>query len=350
VDDRVQRLATVHLAGVTLERLMAAVANGYGLTATVQGGAWTISDGLPSSMAPYIVGEMRVLQLDYLDAAAAIDLLPNFLIRYVRPSTSGDAVIAQGPPQLLNRIEQDLRVLDRPVRMVKVRTAVVEASDTVASERLWRLLRGGRTRVRFDPGAGSIGIERGDRSLERYVAAIRALRARGRVTVTVQPEMIVYPGSRGLIFVGERQYYQFVQQTWWGEENVTLESADAGVRLDCRPRPTGSGLIESRIQVEVSTLRRVTGGPPVIDTRSAFGTLLVRGGDTMVIGGGLVLSQGEAQRQAPWPPGQSGPLGRAAEARSDEQQMREIVFLMSSEVVEGKLPAEAAMPPAPTEG
>lgn len=343
VDDRVKRLATVHLPPSTVERIVGAVANGYGLTAAQQGGVWTISDGLPSSMAPYVAGETRIFPLRYLTAAQAMELLPNFLVYYVKPTASGEALAAHGPGQLLDRISADLAALDQPVRMVALRAAVVEATDSTASERLWRLLRGGRTRVRIDPDAGALAIGHGDRTLERYVAAVRALRTRGRVRVQVHPTIVVQPGAWGEIFVGAKQYYQFVSDTWWGDSMV-LEAADAGVRLRCRPRAMGSGMFEVRVEVSVSTLRNLTRDLPVVDLRSALGTLRVRSGDTMIVGGGLVLDQGQQEQRGPWERVPTGALAQLPEAARRDQQMREIVFLVSAEIVEGRPAVPANLP------
>ncbi len=346
VDDSMKRLATVRLHRVTLAYLMAALANGYGLTALETDGVWALSDGLPSGIAPYVSGETRVISVHNMSALGAIDMLPNFLLRYLRPNTSGDAIIAHGPPQLLDRIEEDLRQLDRPSQMVRVRTAVVEVLDSTASERTWRFLRGGRTQVSWDAEQGFVRFRHGDRSLDRYITSLNALKTRGKVRVNVQPEMIVRPGSQGKVFVGERQYYQFVQQGG----DVRLSSAEAGVGMTCRPRPTGSGLIENRVTVEVSTLRRLTGGNPVIDRRRARGTMLVQSGDTMVMGGGLTVAQDDRDRSAPKAAYAFGPARYLAQSERAENEMREIIFLMSAEIVDDSSPAAAVATGARMEG
>ncbi len=338
VDDDVQRLATVRLCGVTIERLMSAVANGYGLSVSERDGVWAISDGLPGSMAPYVAGQARVIDVKHIGAGTAIDLLPDFLLRYLRPSASGDSIIAHGPPQLLDRIERDVLVLDHRAPMVQVRTAVVEAYDTTGSERMWRFLRGGRSQVSWDGSEGFVRFRHGDRSLDRYVAYLTALNTRGQVRVNVQPTMVLRAGTWGELFVGEKQYYQYVQRRWQGDESVKLASAEAGVRLGCWTRPTGSGLIETYVNVEVSNLRRSSGTTPVIDRRRANGSVLVQSGDTMIIGGGLTLGMHEQGRSAPTPMRSLGPLTDGF----GSGQVRERVFLISAEIIDDVGPAAAA--------
>ncbi len=338
VDDGVQRLATVRLTGVTIERLMNAVANGYGLSVSQRDGVWAISDGLPGSIAPYVAGQARVINVDHIGAGMAIDLLPNFLLRYLSPSPSGDSIIAHGPPQLLDRIEKDVRLLDHRAPMVQVRTAVIEMYDATASERVWRFLRGGRSQFSWDGSEGFVRFSHGDRSLDRYIAYLSALDGRGQVQVNVQPTMTVRVNTWGELFVGEEQYYQYVQRRWQGDESVKLASAEAGVRLGCWTQTAGSDLIGVYVNIEVSNLRRANGSTPVIDRREATGMMLVQSGDTMIVGGGLTLALDEKGRSATAPMRSLGPLTN----RFGAGQTREIVFLISAEIVEDVGPAAAA--------
>ncbi len=352
IDDLVKRLATVRLTDVDLDRFVSAVVAGYGLTAVREDGAYLVSDGLPTSLAPYTAGRTRVFKLKHLGASTAINLLPNFLLHYLRPSASGDAVVAHGPEQLLDRIAEDLAVLDRPVQAVRVRTVVVDAHDTTASRRLWRLLRGGdRTVVAVDTERGSLGFRRGERPLERYVAAIEALDRRGKIEVRAQPALVVLPGTGAEIFVGERQYYQQLAAYWWQEEDVELRYAEAGVRLWCRPRATGSGLIETGVRVEVSTLRRGLVGAVVVDRRRVRGTMLLQSGETLILGGGLYLHQAERERHRPGPLRRVPLLGAASRAEAQGDELREVVFLLCAEQIETSQPAAAVPAPGgPLEG
>ena len=332
IDDLVKRLATVRLAGVDLDGFVNGVVTGYGLTAIKHDGAYLISDGLPTSLAPYAAGETRTFRLSYLGAETAINLLPNFLLRYLRPSASGDAIIAQGPVQLLDRIGEDLAILDKPVQAVRVRTVMVEAHGMKASERLWRLLRGGdHTTVSTDVGEGALSFRRGEHPLAHYVAAIRALREREQVGVRVQPALVVRPGASAEIFVGERQYYQRQARYWW--EQVELRHAEAGVRLWCRPRATGSGLIETGVRVEVSTLRPGLGGHPVADRRNMRGTLLLSSGDTLIVGGGLYPGQSEREQRRARTAHDLPLLARTLESPTEAEELREVIFLVCAKQV-----------------
>lgn len=336
VDDRVRRLATVQMRNVPVDRFVTAMAAGYGLSVTRMNGMWMVSDGLPTSLAPYTAGGQRRYHLRYIEAREAIRLLPNFLLRYLKPSDSGDSIVAYGPPPLLDRIGEDLAAIDRPAQLIRVRTAVVEASDSDTSQLIWRLVAGSDPRLEIDGAEGTIGIQTGEGTLDQYLAHIRALDTSGSLRVRTRPSLVVTAGRHASIFIGQRQYYQYLES---GADTL-LRSAQAGVRLSITPRPRGSDLIQVRVRLTVSTFRRVTSGAPILDTREARTTMNVTSGDTLVLGGGLYLEDEARERRGPRPFremwGLSHPIGSA----SDDSQLREIIFLVSAEYVRSR-PHEA---------
>jgi len=96
----------------------------------------------------------------------------------------------------------------------------------------------------------------------------------------------------------------------------------------------GSGLIQNRISLEVSTLRRGSGGLPAVDRRTIEGTALLQSGDTVILGGGLYLHQEEQERRGPLRARWLGPLRPLTEGRLDDGDLRELVFLLCAEHVD----------------
>jgi len=319
VSDRVERLATLRLMGMPLERFVAAVADSLGLTATAADGAWFISDGLPSSLAPYTAGTSREIRLRYASADTVVALLPEFLLRYLRPGATQDSVVAHGPKNLLDRIEEDVAFLDHPARAVRITGVTVEASGSRSRQAMWSALRRAPTSLELDAPDGRLRIEDSGESLDELVARVQALDTRERVKVDVRPSLRVEQGQYASLFVGTRQFYQFLRNGYILE----LASTEAGVQLYVRPNAVGDDAINTYVALDVSTFR---GGrrPPTVDTRKASATLLLGSGESMIIGGGLMDSA--AMREKAGLPGLTG--RRAASDRT-----REVVFLIGVEVV-----------------
>lgn len=324
VSDRVERLATLRLEDVPVEAFVSVVAASLGLTASTEDSAWYISDGLPSSLAPYTAGDSRTIRLDYLGAEDAIALLPEFLLRYLRPSPTDDAIVAHGPTRLLDRIESDLRLLDQRPRAVQVRTAMVEASTARGRLMMWSVLRGGSTTVDVDGVEGSMRITRGDEPQADLVAKLRALAETEDIRVRVRPSLLVEEGQSASIFAGVKQFFQFLQ---YGDELV-LDSTEAGVRLFVRPYAVGDSLIQAYVVLDVSTIRG-NRQPPIVDTREASATLLLGSGESMIVAGGLVDLSRFSEKGGP------SPLQPLPGLATDGRQNREIVFLVGAEIVAG---------------
>lgn len=319
VSDRIERLGTVRLEAVEMDGFVGTLCTAVGLTARFHDGAWYISDGLPSSLAPYTAGGSRIIKLSHLRAEAAISLLPEFLLRYLRPSASGDAVVAHGPVVLLNRIEADLLDLDRPPRAVRMTTAMVEASGTRARQALWSLILGGPTEVELDATGGALHISRIEEPKDDLLVRLRALETTEQLSVAVRPSLVVEEGQHAQIFAGVRQFFQFLRRG----EVLDLDSTEAGVRLSVRPGALGDDVVQAFVALDVSTIRG-TRRPPVVDRREASATLLLASGESMVIGGGLTDSSELGERTGPLPT-----------LRADEKSMREIVFIIGAEIVNG---------------
>ncbi len=326
VNDRVERLATLQLEQVPVERFVSVVASALGLTAHSAEGAWYVSDGLPGSLAPYTAGETRTIRLYYLGAEDAIGLLPEFLLRYLRPSPTDDAIVAHGPKQLLDRIQQDLELLDRPRRAVRVRTAMVEASTARGRKLMWRVLRGGSTTTDIDGTGGTVRITRDEEPQEDLVADLQALAEGEAISVRVRPSLLVEEGQHASIFAGAEQYFQFLR---YGE-NLDLDSVEAGVRLFVRPYAVGDEAISLYVALDVSTIRG-NRQPPVVDSREASATLLLASGESMIVAGGLVDASHFSQRDGPAP---LMPEMPGLATRGDQE--REIVFLIGADVVPGR--------------
>ncbi|MBD3293022.1 MAG: hypothetical protein GF393_08870 [Armatimonadia bacterium] len=327
VNDRVERLATLRLQDIAVERFVEVVAASLGLTSHFEDNAWYISDGLPSSLAPYTAGDSRTIRLNYMEADAAIAMLPEFLLRFLRPSPTGDAIVAHGPTRLLDRIEADVTLLDKPRRAVRIHTTMVQASTARGRQLMWSILRGGSTTIDLDGAEGEIRITHGDEPQEDLVAQLRALAEREKISVTVRPSLLVEEGQHAYLFSGVKQFFQFLR---YGER-LDLDSTEAGVGLYVRPYAIGERLVRSFVQLEVSTIRG-NRQPPVVDTREAWSTLLLGSGESMIVSGGLLDRSHFSERGGPAP---LAPEIPGVDTSGD--QTREIVFLVGAEVVNGRV-------------
>ena len=205
-------------------------------------------------------------------------------------------------------VREILSALDVAPKQVSLEARVVAVSKQAAKElgidwtwsslpqypRVQRNDGGGRERGERNPGMGETGTSgiirfgRGPEGLPYelyYTAAIRALITDGRAKMLARPNITTVQGHEAVINIGTEVPVPRVVNS----NSITttgIEYREAGIILRYTPRVTADGSIAAHVYTEVST-------PVFVEEikayrfqkRSADTTVLLRDGETMVIGG-----------------------------------------------------------------
>ena len=295
VDDGTRRRATVHLQGVSFDAMVKSVARGYGLTLARDGPTYYISDGLPSSVAPYWTSHTETVPVNYMPPDEALNVLPNFLLRYVRTNVEGNALTVTGPDQIIEKLRRDIAVIDRPRPHIRMRAMMIESEATDDTRRsLAAALGRGSYDVRLDSADGLTGFERSPLHFREIVASLRSLREKGAVSMHVQPSVTVVSGADASLFLGQRRYYQYTPQN-----EVQLRFVDVGVTLRCTPWTGADHIITGDFTLEAKNVIAVDPklGLPTLATRTMGSILRCDSGRCLIVGGGLNLAENSAQRE-----------------------------------------------------
>ena len=297
LDDRVQRQASACLEGLSLEQTLQILAAGYGLTVSQTAGGYYLGPALPDSPAAYQAASVRTIPLRYLEAEETPGLLPDLLLRYVRPNADGNSVVAVGPPEMLNKLEGDLRALDQPAPHCRLRAWLVSAEQS--DEQMRSLLleaTGGTTAVQLD-SSGQIRVEVARQDSSRLMGQLRALAQRERVKLLALPSLLVSNGEQAELFLGEQaHYWRLVGRR---EQELVLTPVQIGSRLRVRPRIAGEQ-IAARVSAENSSLIGDNGLGPLVERRSVDAEVRMASGQALLIGG-LSLAGGDRSRREPAP-------------------------------------------------
>ncbi len=302
VDDQVDLAVTIHLEDIPLERLLRALAIGYGLAMHREGGAYFVSLSRADTAVPFWSSQIRSVPLKYISAQEALLLLPDVLLSYARANAEANALVLNGPAPLLDRIAEDLRVVDRPAYHCRLRGWMVSGQDI--GEYLHQIAvsgSGGTTQWQID-SAGQLSIEVAGRRPHELVADLRGLSRRGQLQVELLPAIWVKNGQRARLFVGEKTYYWRLSGDY-GAQEMSLEPVQAGCELEIEPRTSGD-CVTASLKVSSSFL---TGGNdlgPIVLHRCMEGVVRVDSGDSVIIGG-LRMKRGsqEWRRTAAVPTG-----------------------------------------------
>jgi len=126
----------------------------------------------------------------------------------------------------------------------------------------------------------------GDPDLE---ATIRAAASKGDVTIVSRPSVIAANNQEAQILVGSQQPFVALSRTLptdGASTDQVVQYQDVGTKLSVRPTISGDGYVTLQVSQEVSAATSQTQfNAPVISTRSVQTQLLLKDGQTVVIGG-----------------------------------------------------------------
>ena len=246
-----------------------------------------------------------------------------------------NTVLIVATPSEYSIIEQALKKLDVASRqvMIEVTIAEVKLTDTLSFGVDW-IFRGAAPSGRgsgglfqsggFNPapvvpvptsGAGAVaaGLSVAAQGFSYLInnanfpggvqAALHLLDTYGNTKVIANPHIAALDNQKATIKAGNR--IPVSQQTIVGNVSnavtTTSQYIDTGVLLQVTPHINDGGLVTLDVQAEVSSpgTPDVAGGAPPIDTRSVQTLLSVPSGQTMVMGGLIQETKGNANKGLP---------------------------------------------------
>ena len=288
------RRLTANLPLQPVGELLATICRALCLQLSPRGEVLFISQGTAEDVAQYATAGARRVRLQSLSVDAALGMLPTFLLSYIRADGDSNALVITGPTYLLDKIEADLRAIDRPGKQVRIRALIVQMTDPTSSGRVLKaLLDAGEGYAELTPLEGRLRVGVIDRPVEHVRAQLRALCSGTEARVEVQPDVTVTNGRPARLFVGNQQFYGYLAERWWGNELV-MNRVDVGAAITASPWTGDGDHITVGFEIKAdSIVSKDVQGIPLVARQTATGNLRIRSGDTLVFGGLHLSSQDE---------------------------------------------------------
>jgi len=310
---------------------LVATGSGFCTMACPEGG-WIVAESRAAA-GGYEAATTRAIPLRYLKASRALDLVPTFLLDYLRADDEANAMIANAPAWMLDRIEEDLAKLDAPPPEVTVEVVAVECESTDA---LLRDLQLGRYLSDFsaavDTLAGNLellwleGLPRG------WDIILNASETRGTCRLRSKATIRVANGRKARIFAGQQRFIiiENVDQGLTAE----IEPVEVGTSVEVQPRVGRGDEVVLNLDVKIRSLRSSgrAGTLPVLAARRADNTVRVRDGETIAIAGLVEKSETRQLRSMPvlgWLP----LIGSAFQAPSITRKQTELAIFVTPHIV-----------------
>jgi hypothetical protein len=233
---------------------------------------------------------------EHLTVEAAMSCLPDGYKTYLQTDLERNLLIVNAPPAVADAIRSYVERLDTPAPQVTLDVLVTEMSRTAARDLGldWTYAEGHvGARLPFgELGLGEIfyrGFERLDRE---FFSVLSALEEEGEVKIRANPRLVALSRKTATMNIRRTKYYFYTQgYDQYGRPYLQQSDISADVTGKFTPQVLGDGNILLDIEVGVGNFTFTSASSlPDVTTRQTSTSVLVREGDTVMIGG-LVLTQ-----------------------------------------------------------
>jgi len=181
-------------------------------------------------------------------------------------------------------------------------------------------------------------------------AAVKALQQFGKTDVLSTPHISALDGQEATILVGTKEVYVTSTVSQGTSTATTSESVnfiDVGIKLKVTPSINDDGFVTMKIKPEVSSVARtVTTSQgnqiPVVETSTAETSVMVKDGNTIVLGGLIKDRTTLVRNQIPLF-GAIPLLGTAFRFRSDQRTRTELIVFLTPHIISGEAPVGPPM-------
>jgi len=280
---------------------------------------------LKKALTKAIELKAEMFNINYSDVGSIVTQLNN--LKTERGTIAQDArtnkIIVKDIPQVLDDMRKLISQLDVPEKQVMIEARIVEATSTFTRSLgvNWGLhYRDGSasflginqldtsfgglanpaptTGASGTPG-GSMGISFG--TLGSNISLdlrLNAAASAGLVRIVSTPKVATLNNKTAKITQGQQVPYQAVSK----EGNPDTKFVEAALALEVTPHINANGTISMKIDAKNDSVGQVTGGSgaPAINKKQATTEMLLRDGETTVIGGIYVDSDNESDDGVPF--------------------------------------------------
>jgi len=328
---------------------------------------------------PLDKGRIRIHRLSFARAEEAVEILNTVVaelpgardsVRILSDSAT-NSLIVDADPALQSSLTEVIRQLDAPRSMVYIEALVMEVSgdrelqlgiewsaaaersvsgrnafvgggfrDSPESSSLPALVEGNLTSG-FNLGVFTEPVDIAGVTFNNLAAVLRAFRQDDDVVILSTPQILAIDNEEARINISRNIPFQTSTST---EENQTFNSfeyRDVGTVLKVTPHIGPREQVRIDIELEITAVQSTVDFRPTTRKRSLNSAVLLRSGDTMVIGGIVETSRSFDRRKVPLA-GDLPAAGSLFRIDSDSERNTRFFVFLNPRIV--RRPLQAAAP------
>ncbi|MFW6409752.1 MAG: hypothetical protein ACOCZR_01805 [Halanaerobiales bacterium] len=283
-DETVVGTVTLDLEDVSLEKALEImlIKGGYEYR-KVDDNFYLVGDPDPESPMYDKLTESETIELDYITANQAVDLLPPNYERFIRTSDEADDLLTiTAPSSVIENFKDGLAKIDNAEPEILIEVLATEVSTEVIKERGTDFF--GLTTesdkedyaLDFD---GVFALEAAGTS-GKLMSRIKLLEEQGKAEITANPSIRVTNKETATLFVGEERV--LILEI---DDEKELEEVEIGVALKISPEIMAEDIIRMQIAPDVSHFTDERGDQIIVRRSELSSTIRGKHNETITMAG-----------------------------------------------------------------
>lgn len=300
---------------------------------------------------PLITKEIRLRYMPVKDIAEKIKDMSTPSIGSVKYDEPSNSMVIMDSADVIDRIRSVIRTFDQRQSEVSIEAKIIQVTlsdDTKLGVNWQAVIKEfhdmkveGDFETMSTSNLGRLSV--GTIEKDNYSVVVNALESVGNTKILSNPHITTLNNKEAKILVGSSEPYVTATTTTPSSgpaitaENVTF--IDVGVKLYATPTIHDDGYITMTIRPEVSSVTRTVttsnnNSIPVVETSEAETTVMIRDGETIVIGGLIREDRIDTVQQVPVL-GEIPVVGAAFRNKDFSNRTTEIVIFLTPRIING---------------
>ena len=289
LDQSVSGNVTLNLKDVPLESALRMVVFAGGYAYAQEGGVYYFGTPDPQSKTYLTLATSRIVPT-YSPPKLVIAGLNKAFSSYLSHSEGTNKIVLTGPPAILDRLEAEIRHLDRPPPQIQIEALVVETKlgdELNAGLDYGKLEAAFQSELHSDNDSATKNLHKND-LISKLGLTFELMATQNLAVVHAHPKVVTTSGTAAEI-KSLVESYVIINRPGATFVTSELQIIKSGTSLKVTPLVTRNDEIELTVEPELADVVGITpeasGALPVISRRSVKSTVRLKSGEVLIIGG-----------------------------------------------------------------
>jgi type IV pilus assembly protein PilQ len=351
LDESVGGVTSAQITDDTFETALEKILLPLGLIFAKSEGRYIVAPPDPDSPLFSYISSRVQFSPNFHEVGALTSLLPARFKKFVQASPERNLLLIDAPSAIVQEIQSRLQELDRPIPQVELEAivCVVSPDSSFRFGADWSHVVGTEADQTFKVGVNGLALNsavsgQGTKDAFSNVAItssfVRLLAQEGYVTIRAAPRVTAKDGEKANISINRETFFSLQPASSNVFFRQDVQKVEAGISLEITPRihhdmvsvVIGKAEVSEDIRSSSTSNDNSANSFPIINRRQVSTEVMVRDGNTIVIGG-LVQKQ-TVDRIAKVPYLSSVPvLGKLFQTIEKQEQDAEVAIFITPRIV-----------------